>query len=83
MLVADPLEFLKRFFTPRTVFDASDWRARGDVFGQALFTPEHFGRNVAVAERLTSVARDLGTTLPGLAVAWVLRHPQVDIPTIR
>jgi aryl-alcohol dehydrogenase-like predicted oxidoreductase len=66
-------------FTLETRFDASDWRSRGDVFGQPLFSPENFARNVGVAERLKEVARNLDTSLPVLAVAWVLRHPQVGV----
>jgi aryl-alcohol dehydrogenase-like predicted oxidoreductase len=66
-------------FTVDTTFEPSDWRARGDVFGQKLFVPGNFSRNVQVVERLKGVAQQLGTTLPRLALAWVLRHPQVGV----
>jgi aryl-alcohol dehydrogenase-like predicted oxidoreductase len=64
---------------PETVFEPGDWRASGVIFGQALFTPEHLPKNLAVVERLKEVARRLDTTLPRLALAWVLRHPAVSV----
>ena len=66
-------------FTKETTFVEWDWRSRGTAFGQALFTPENFPRNVEVAERLKAVAVRLGTTLPKLAIAWVLQHPAVAV----
>ena len=33
-------------FTPQTTFEESDWRARGMIFGQALFKDENFGKNL-------------------------------------
>ena len=47
--------------------------------GQELFTPENAAANLAVVERLQGVAERLGTTLPQLAIAWVLSHEQVDV----
>jgi aryl-alcohol dehydrogenase-like predicted oxidoreductase len=64
-------------FSAETVFEPSDWRALGDVFGQPLFTPDNFAQNLRVVEQLKGLARTIGTTLPRLALAWVLRHPQV------
>jgi aryl-alcohol dehydrogenase-like predicted oxidoreductase len=66
-------------FTRDTAFEENDWRRRGVIFGQNLFTPEHFPRNVEVVEQLSAVAHDLGTTLAPLAVAWVLRDPIVSV----
>ena len=66
-------------FTPETAFEATDWRSRGVFFGQALFTPEHFAANLAVVERLKAVAARHSLTLPQLALAWVLTHPQVSV----
>jgi aryl-alcohol dehydrogenase-like predicted oxidoreductase len=62
-----------------TVFQPSDWRASGMIFGQQLFTPEHLPRNLEVVEQLKAVAARIGTTLPRLALAWVLRHPAVAV----
>lgn len=65
-------------FTVETVFEPSDWRSMGDVFGQPLLTPDNFAQNLRVVERLKAMARELDTTLPRLALAWVLRNPQVS-----
>jgi aryl-alcohol dehydrogenase-like predicted oxidoreductase len=65
--------------TAQTVFAPTDWRAAGDLFGQPLLTPENAPQNLAVVGRLKEVAQDLGTTLPQLALAWVMHHPQVGI----
>ncbi len=66
-------------FTADTAFDEKDWRRRGVIFGQELFTPEHLPRNVAVVSQLAEVARELGTPLAPLAIAWVLRDPIVSV----
>lgn len=66
-------------FTTATTFVEWDWRARGTAFGQHLFTPENFPTNVAVADRLKELAARLGTTLPKLAIAWVLQQPAVSV----
>ncbi len=66
-------------FTTETTFVEWDWRARGSAFGQRLFTPENFPTNVAVADRLKELAVRLGTTLPKLAIAWVLQQPAVSV----
>lgn len=66
-------------FTPETTFDAGDWRATGMIFRQPLFSPEHFPTNLAVVERLKEFAARKGTTLPLLALAWVLANPRVTI----
>jgi aryl-alcohol dehydrogenase-like predicted oxidoreductase len=66
-------------FTAETKFVEWDWRSRGTAFGQSLFTAENFPRNVAVADQLKGVAERLGTTLPQLAIAWVLQQPAVSV----
>jgi len=66
-------------FTADTRFVDWDWRSTGDASGQKLFTPENFPRNVAVADRLKDVAARLGTSLPRLAIAWVLADPSVSV----
>jgi aryl-alcohol dehydrogenase-like predicted oxidoreductase len=66
-------------FTRDTRFVDWDWRSHGVAFGQALFAAENFPRNVEVADRLKGVAARLGTTLPKLAIAWVLQHPAVSV----
>ncbi len=62
-----------------TKFVEWDWRSKGDAFGQALFTEENFPKNIDVVERLKEIASRLGTTLPKLAIAWVLQHPAVAV----
>lgn len=66
-------------FTPETTFEENDWRSRGTVFGQALFTPENFPKNLQVVEQLKAFAAEKGTTLPRLALAWVLSNPLVAV----
>jgi aryl-alcohol dehydrogenase-like predicted oxidoreductase len=62
-----------------TAFDPQDWRASGMIFGQHLFGPQNLPRNLEVVEQLKAVADRLGTSLPRLALAWVLRHPAVSV----
>ena len=64
---------------PDQRFDAKDWRAAGDSFGLPLFTEENLPRNVAVVDRLNALAVASGHTVAQLAIAWVLRHPAVDV----
>jgi aryl-alcohol dehydrogenase-like predicted oxidoreductase len=59
-------------------FDENDWRRRGMIFGQRLFGP-NLGRNLDVVDKLLTVADKIETTLPRLALAWVLRHPAVSV----
>jgi aryl-alcohol dehydrogenase-like predicted oxidoreductase len=65
--------------TRDTVFDASDWRAQGVLFGQALFAPANLPRNLEVVDQLKAAAARLDTTLPRLALAWVLHQPAVSV----
>ena len=64
--------------SPDQTFGENDWRRRGVIFGQTLFGP-NLRQNVSVVEQLKGVARDLGTSLPRLALAWVLRNPAVSV----
>jgi aryl-alcohol dehydrogenase-like predicted oxidoreductase len=66
-------------FTTQNNFVETDWRSRGIIFGQPLFTPENLPKNLAVVEQLKGFAADKGTTLPRLALAWVLSHPLVAV----
>lgn len=63
--------------TPKTRFARDDWRAESPDFAG-----ETFRRNLAVVERLKTVARHRGITLPQLAVAWTLAHPAVQVTII-
>jgi len=51
----------------------NDWRR-----GNPRFMGENFTRNVALADRIDSLAREKGCTAAQLALAWLLdRHPRV------
>ncbi len=63
--------------TPETRFSQDDWRASSPDF-----TGETFRRNLAVVERLKTVAQQRGITLPQLAVAWTLAHPAVHVTIV-
>ena len=69
-------------FTRETTFDATDWRSSGIIFGQPLLTPGNLERNLAVVNQLGQLADEIGTTLPGLALAWVLADPVVTLALI-
>ena len=60
------------------VFDARDWRRHGLLFGQRLFGP-NLAQNLDIVDQLKGVAAELGTSLPRLALAWVLRNPAVSV----
>jgi aryl-alcohol dehydrogenase-like predicted oxidoreductase len=49
-----------------------DWRRDAPSFRDPLLS-----QNLALVERLREIAERLGTTLPALAVAWVLAQPGV------
>jgi aryl-alcohol dehydrogenase-like predicted oxidoreductase len=59
-------------------FDERDWRRHGLLFGQRLFGP-NLGANLDVVDKLAGVAADLNTTLPRLALAWVLKSKTVSV----
>lgn len=66
-------------FTHETTFGDNDWRRTGVIFGQELFTTEHFPSNLAVVEQLKELAAELDTPLAPLALAWTLRDPIVAV----
>lgn len=70
---------LTGMFSAAMSFEEDDWRRRGNVFGQALLTPENLPKNIAVVEQLRGLAVELGTTLAPLAISWVLRDPIVSV----
>ncbi len=69
-------------YNAETTFEEGDWRRKGNVFGQPLFTPENFPRNLAVVARLKEYAHAHGWTLPQLALAWVLVNPAVSVALV-
>jgi aryl-alcohol dehydrogenase-like predicted oxidoreductase len=68
-------------WTIKTRFPVDDWRADGQIFGLPLLTPENFGPNLAVMERLRTFALEKGVTLPKLAIAWALRG-DIDVALV-
>src|SRR5258708_17889258 len=62
----------------QNAFDERDWRRHGNIFGQRLFGP-NLDQNLDVVDQLRTVADPLGTSLPLLALAWVLRRPAVSV----
>lgn len=68
--------------TRDTVFDATDWRASGQIFGQPLLTEQNRARNLGVVERLAGIAASSGVTLPQLALRWVLADPAVSVALV-
>jgi aryl-alcohol dehydrogenase-like predicted oxidoreductase len=52
--------------------DPGDWRRLSPIFQEPLLS-----RNLALVERLRPIAERLQTSLPALAVAWVLAQPGV------
>src|SRR5947207_11796519 len=63
--------------TSETKLAPDDWRASSPDF-----TGETFRRNLAVVERLKTVAQERGISLPQLAVAWTLAHPAVQVTIV-
>ena len=69
-------------FTQGTTFNAKDWRASGKAFGLPIFEHDNFVRNVAVVDQLEAFAAERGHTVAQLALAWVLRSPDVSIALV-
>ena len=69
-------------FTADTTFQEQDWRATGKAFGLPIFERENFIQNVAVVDRLKVLARENGRSVAQLAIAWVLRRPEVTTALI-
>ena len=59
-------------YKPGHVFPPDDERSRF-----RHFQGEEFARDLAIADKLSNVAKDKGLTLVQLAIAWVLRLPAV------
>ena len=60
-----------------TTFEPGVWRGSSPMFrGDAL------RRNVDAVRRLGEHARELGTTVSALAIAWTLAHPAVDVAIV-
>ena len=68
--------------TADTVFDATDWRASGVIFGQPLLTQENRTQNLGVVEHLAGIAASTGITLPQLALRWVLADPAITVALV-
>jgi len=64
-------------YAPQTTFATDDWRSKSPAFHGARFT-----RNLAVVDRLRSLADRHGITVAQLAIAWVLANPAVDVAII-
>lgn len=66
-------------FNAETTFEEGDWRRSRPIFGQTLFSADNFGPNLQVVDQLKQVAAQLETTLPRLALAWVLSNELVAV----
>jgi aryl-alcohol dehydrogenase-like predicted oxidoreductase len=79
VLVYGPLAhgLLSGRVTPETAWVADDWRATSPDFGG-----ETLRRNLEVVERLKAFAAERGLSLPRLATAWTLSHPDVDVALV-
>jgi len=58
--------------------EPGDWRESGWIFGQQLLGP-NLSANLDVVDELMLVAESIDTTLPRMALAWVLRDPLVAV----
>lgn len=70
-------------FSRDTNFGSDDWRARADKMGSiklfdSLFGPDHFAKNLAVADDLKALAARHGRSLPQLALRWAISNPVVS-----
>ncbi len=63
--------------TSDTTFAPDDWRAKSE-----LFTGETFRRNLAVVADLAAFAKERGTTVSRLAIAWTLANPAVHVAIV-
>jgi aryl-alcohol dehydrogenase-like predicted oxidoreductase len=68
--------------TSETTFEKTDWRHKGMLFGQALFAPDHFAKNIAVVEKLKGIAAQKGISVARLALAWVAANPVVSVSLV-
>jgi aryl-alcohol dehydrogenase-like predicted oxidoreductase len=65
-----------------TQLGAADWRTKGDSFGQPIFAPGHLERNIDVVDQLQAFAHERGRPVSQLAIAWVLRRPEVSVALV-
>ncbi|GAB3584821.1 aldo/keto reductase [Amycolatopsis endophytica] len=79
VLVYSPLGsgLLTGALTPRTTFDADDWRAKSSAFQGA-----NLQRNLEVVEQLKNLAAEKGATVSQLAIAWTLHQPGVHVAIV-
>ncbi len=63
-------------------FGDDDWRRRGDNFGIQSWGPENLAKNIAVVEKLKTIAGDHGLTVAQLAIAWVIKNPVVSVALV-
>jgi aryl-alcohol dehydrogenase-like predicted oxidoreductase len=66
-------------FTKDTEFIKSDWRSNGFAFKLPLFQAEEFEKEINVSEKLKNIAQKYGKSLPQMAIAWTLGHPDVSV----
>lgn len=67
---------------PDQDFSDDDWRGRRDNFGIQSWGPENLAKNVAVVEKLKTIAGDHGLTVAQMAIAWVLKNPIVSVALV-
>jgi aryl-alcohol dehydrogenase-like predicted oxidoreductase len=60
-------------------FGDDDWRKNGANFGISSWGPENLAKNIAVVEKLKTIAADNGKTMPQLAIGWVLANETVSV----
>ncbi len=64
---------------PGHQFDEDDWRKNGRNFGLNTWSQDHLAKNLAVAEKLKTMAGDHRKSIAQLAIAWVLAEPSVTV----
>ncbi len=69
-------------FDHNTTFASSDWRSRGGAFNMPLFTAENFPRNLRAVEDLKGIAKQIGSEIYHLALAWVLSNPALSVALV-
>lgn len=64
-------------YTEATTFGEGDWRNE-----DSAFQGERFRGNLRKVDQLRSIAYKYGKTMAQLAIAWVLRHPAVNVAIV-
>ena len=67
--------------TPEMTYSETDPR-RSEASSPGLFAPESFARNLAIVERLRSLARRHRASIAQLALAWMLHQPAVSVALV-